>query len=181
MNFDIASKGPVGPQRLSRFRLEQGVVLGFETWWSGASSLVVKEHFSEDVVFINHCPRHLCGFGGVHVGHGAIKEGFRHFLSEFHVIEPCVTHILMDGFHVAASYRVRLQHVGTGRSGRIAGMTHITIDPRRKVTRIENFFDNAAMAEIGEMLEAFACRSEALDRASKCIQVRRSRGDDPQA
>lgn len=173
MNFNIAFKGPIGPQHVSRFRLEQGVVLGFEAWWTGSHSLVVAEHFARDVVFMNHCPRHLSAFGGVHVGHAAVIEGFRLFVAEFHVTEPCITNILTDGFHVAASYSVRLQHVGTGRSGRVAGMAHVTVDPDHKIKKIENFFDNAAMAEIGEMLEAFSARSEALDRAKMSSPARR--------
>jgi len=179
MNFDIAAKGPIGPQRVTRFRLEQGVVLGFEAWWTGSHAQVVKDHLAEDVVFLNHCPRHLSAFGGAHAGHAAVIEGFRLFVAEFHVTEPSITNILTDGVHVAASYSVRLQHVGTGRSGRVAGMAHVTVDPDYRIKRIENFFDNAAMAEIGEMLEGFAARSEALDRAKRSCTNRRWGSYDP--
>ena len=169
MHFHAETRGPLGPDRgpLSRFRLEQAVVLGFEAWWTGPHSIIVEEHFAADAVFLNHCPPHLSSFAGPHVGHTAIIKGFRAFLAEFTVTDPCVTSILTDGFHVAVSYSVRLRHVGTGRSGRLAGMAHVRVDPNLRISQIENYFDSACFAEIGEMLDAFAARSEALDRAQR--------------
>ena len=138
----------------------------------GPHALIVEEHFAEDAIFFNHCPLHLNAFAGAHVGQAAIIEGFRAFMAEFLVLDPCVTNILTDGYHVAASYSVRLRHVGTGRSGRLGGMAHVRIDDDLKIKRVENYFDTASLAEIGDMLELFAARSEAMDRLA-----RRSKSD----
>jgi SnoaL-like domain len=169
MNFRVASRGPLGsgPQAISRFRLEQAVVQGLEAWWTGSYAQIVRDHFSPDALLLNHCPRHLSCFGGAHRGHAAIVSGFARLISDFLVADPSVSHILMDGFHVAASYSVALRHVGTGRSSRIAGMAHVTLDAKLRISQVENFFDSAGFAEVADLLEDFAARSEALDRMGR--------------
>jgi hypothetical protein len=174
INMNFRDGGPAslgwgsgaGPKASDRFNLEQIVVLGFETWWVSPSK-VAEDHIAEDVIFLNHCPPHLSAFGGAHVGRTAMVESFKRFAAEFLMTQPCVTSILTDGFHVAVGWSVMLRHIGTGRSGQINGMAHITLGEDMRIRRIESFFDTARVAEVGEMLEGFAARSEALDFARR--------------
>ena len=168
MNFRDGGPASLGagpgprPKPSERFNLEQMIVLGFETWWVNPAK-VAEERVAADVVFVNHCPLHLSAFGGSHVGRAAMVDSFKRFAAEFLMSQPCVTSILTDGYHVAVGWSVMLRHIGTGRSGQINGMAHITLGPDMQIRRIESFFDTARVAEVGEMLESFAARSEALD------------------
>ena len=167
MNLDFETKDPIGPRPAGRFELERAVVAAFESWWAGPRDLLARNYFTEDATLRNHSPRHLSAFGGEHFGRGAIVQIFRQLASEFHFSQPNISSILTDGRHAAVAYSIHLRHIGTCKSGRVCGMAHVTFDDNLRVKSLENFFDSAAMAEIGEMLEGFAARSDALDRTRR--------------
>lgn len=162
----VGGEPPKGVLPEGRFGLEQLIILGFEAWWSNPQK-VAEERFDPGIVCVNHCPKHLTAFGGSHIGIEPMVQSFIRFQSEFVMSQPNVTSILTDGFHIAVGWSLLMRHIGTGRSGRVNGMAHITMGPDLLIRRVENFFDTAAVAEVGEMLQDFAAKIEALDLARR--------------
>ena len=169
MAFPARAFGPeVVPPSAERFELEQILIDAFEGWWRAKDGEAVERWFDPEAVVINYCPQHLSRVGGELRGRAEILLAVKLFRADFEASDPCVRSILMDGRHLVVTYSVRLRNVGTGRSGLVAGMAHLTLGSDLRVIQLENAFDTAAMAEIGDMLETFAARSEALDR-SRCF------------
>lgn len=165
MEFRAHARAPIGAgiETITRAHLEQIVVQGFESWFILPSCEEFRNHFADDVVLTNHCPPHLTSFGGEHRGFDRLLAACRALRTDFIFLEPSVDSILADGFHLAVSYSIRLRHVGTGGSARLVGMAQITVTSDLRIRRIENFFDSATLAEVGDLLESFAARAEALD------------------
>jgi len=127
----------------------------------------MQTHFREDCELVCNCPPALLQLGGTHRGLSDSLIALRSFFVEFEVEATSVDDIMVDGAHVVVKYQMALRQVGTGRAGRVNGLNHYILGPDRKVFKCEIFLDNASLAQVGDMLEAFAATTRGMDEARR--------------
>ena len=164
---------------MSRTRVEQDFLTGFDTIGTPNFYAFMEKHLREDCEFVCNCPQTLLRAGGTLLGRASALQAMLSFFAEFEALATSVGDIVVDGAHVVVNYSMLLRHIGTGRSGHISSMNHYVLDADRKVTRMRVYFDNASIAAVGDLLDAFAEAVRGLDRLNGSPERRpkRFRGD----
>lgn len=167
-----AQPGGVQPPAYSRSRTEQDFLAGFETIGTPAFFDFMRTYFRPDGVLVCNCPPELMQIGGAHYGLDNVLAALKSFFVDFGVSATAVDDIMIDGSHVVVNYHMALRHVGTGRTGNVAGLNHYVLDGDRRIAKCNIFLDNASLAVIGDVLDAFAATARGMETA------RMRRGDD---
>ncbi len=148
---------------VSRSRVEQDFIIGFESIGTPEFFRNVEATFSEDCVLVCNCPRTMVQLGGAHHGIHAALRALRSFFVEFEVFATSVDDIVLDGAHVIVDYNMSLRHVGTSRAGVFKGINRYMLDANRKVVKCDIFLDIASLAVIGDMLDHLAETARGFD------------------
>ncbi len=165
MAEDKSPPGEQPPQQFSRSRVEQDFLAAFESFGSKRFFDFVEQHMRPDGVLVCNCPPELLQLGGAHHGVRDTIAALRSFFVEFQVTATSVDDIVIDGSHVVVNYQMSMRHVGTGRTGRVSGINHYVLDIERKITKCSIFLDNASLAIIGDLLEAFTATTRGMEIA----------------
>ena len=165
MSADKRSPNAEDAGRISRTRVEQDFISGFETIGTPQFFTFMLDHLRDDCVLVCNCPSTLLQIGGTHQGLGDVMRALRSFFVDFEVCSAAVDDIVIDGAHVVVNYKLDLRHVGTRRTGRVTGMNHYVLDADRKVARLNVFLDNAALAAIGDLLDSYALATRSVEQA----------------
>jgi hypothetical protein len=165
MSDDVEPMATPPPPQFTRSRVEQDFLTAFEALGSPRVFDVLARHTTSDVTLICNCPPALLQIGGTHRGYDNVITALRSFFTEFRIMATAVDDIVIDGAHVVVNYCMELRHVGTNRAGRVKGINHYVLNAERKIVKWSVFLDNASLAVVGDLLEAFTALTSGLDDA----------------